>query len=158
MNNIQSYSGLSFGKTENQIVQYNADTGERPQVLTIYGRYFYVKKCVRPSKVGNIAIPEKTQKDTTACLVLAIGLGCGKYYDLTEDDKAINRAMFEKRGDHLLDMVECVPLNIRVNDRVFAPDIDPYGSEKGISRITNTEDEYLIHECLVIGACDEDEE
>jgi len=149
---MQSYSGSSFGKTENQLVQYDADTGKKPQVLTVRGRYFYVKKCVRPDVVGDIVIPEKTQKDTTFCLVLAIGTGCGKWHELTEYDERLNEALMQRVGHNLYNIVECVPLSVRVNDRIFAPDIDPYDSQKGISRITNTDDEYLIHECLVIGA------
>lgn len=151
---IRSYSGLSFGKSENQVVSYDEDR-DTYKVLTIKNRCFYVKKCIRPDTIGGVAIPYKTRKDTTACLVLAIGEGCGKYHQLTEDDERINEALYARFKHHLYDIVPCVPLAVNVDDKIIVPDTDLYGGQRGISRMSGTDDEFLIHECLVTGVCEE---
>lgn len=143
-------AGKSIGRSEHEIVRVNRETGDA-KYITIKGRYLYVKKCKRDETVGGIAIPYKTRTDTTFCLVLAVGEGCGKWHQLTETDEKINETL----DNTVFQIVECCPDDIHVFDKVFAPDYDPYFSQKGISRTAYANDEYLLHECLAIGAVEE---
>jgi len=143
-------SGLSVGRSENEIVRVCRETGDM-KYITIRGRYLYVKKCKREETLGGIAIPYKTRTDTTFCLVLAVGQGCGKWHKLSETDEKINETL----ENTIFQIVECCPNDIKVNDKILLPDYDPYFSQKGISRTAYANDEYLIHECLAIGAVEE---
>lgn len=146
----QTVAGLAVGKSKNQIVRVNTVTGDT-RCITIKGRYLYVKKCKRESQINGIEIPEKTQTDTTFCIVLAVGERCGKWHQLSDVEEKINATL----DNSLFNIIECCPDDIRVYDKIFAPDNDPYFSQKGISRTAYANDEYLLHECLAIGAVEE---
>jgi hypothetical protein len=119
--------------------------------LKLLGRYLYVKKCRRASDVNGIAIPEKSRGQTNVCVVLAVGLGCGEFHTLTEEEESLN----DNLDNSLFEIVERTPGDIKVGDKIFFPNEDPYGAQKGISRMPYGKDEFLIHECLAIGAIED---
>lgn len=146
----KTVAGKSVGKDDDSIVVWDKESNDF-KTVKIRGRYLYVKKCKRKGEVDGIALPYKTQCDTTMCLVLAVGEGCGKWHDLSEDEDTLNANL----SNTLFEIVECTAGDIKVHDKVFFPDVDPYGGQKGISRTTYADDEYLIHECLAIGKVEE---
>lgn len=145
----QAVSGKLVGKSDNEIVIYDNETNET-RTIRVKDRYLYVKKCKRAAEVDGIAIPEKTRKQTGVCLVLAVGEGCGKWHELTDADEALNSTL-----DPLFHVVECTAGDVAVGDKVFFPDEDLYGGQRGINRMPYGDDEYLIHECLAIGKCED---
>lgn len=145
-----SVSGKLVGKSDSQIIIYDKESGDS-KTLTIRGRYLYVKKCLKPEIVNGVVMPYKSRTNSTVCLVLAIGDKCGQYHKLAEDEKTLNKNL----DNNLFEIIECCPGDINVGDKVFFPDEDPYGGQKGISRTTYGDDEYLIHECLAIGKLEE---
>jgi len=146
----QAISGKLVGKMDNEVIIYDNETLET-RTIKIKDRHLYVKKCKRAESVDGIAIPEKTRKNTTVCLVLAVGSGCGKWHELSEDEERLNETI----DNSLFKIVECTAGDIAVGDKVFFPDVDPYGAQKGINRMPYGDDEYLVHECLAIGKCEE---
>ena len=143
-------SGSLVGKSDSSVLVFDKDNGGG-KTFKIKGRYLYVKKCVRPEIVDGVAMPEKTRQNTSLCLVLAVGDGCGKPHKLTHDEKILNKNL----DDKMFEIVSCTAGDIKVGDKVFFPSDDPYGGQKGISRTTYGKDEFLIHECLAIGALEE---
>ena len=146
----EAVSGRLVGKGDNYVVIFDKENGSTKS-LKIRGRYMYVKKCRRPTELEGIALPIKSQGQTTVCLVLAIGYGVGKFHELTKDDEVLNKHI----ENSLFAIKSCSMVDVKVGDKVFFPDEDPYGAQKGISRMPYGVDEFIIHECLAIGKVEE---
>lgn len=131
---MDTVSGVSVGKGVNQVVVWDKDKNST-MTVSVKGRWIYGKKCPRPENIGNLVIPKKSQDDTNFVLILAVGDGCGKIHELSKED--------ERKPE----MSRSVPLDLKPTDKVFAPD----DHEWGIRLSPYNNDDFFIHECILIG-------
>lgn len=72
----ETLSGVSIGKTENQIIVCSKDLAKY-KVITIKGRNVYARKVLRDENIGeNIVATELTRFNHSFLLVLAVGEKC----------------------------------------------------------------------------------
>lgn len=126
-----------LGGDDSKIVLYDSVKNEKMD-MTVWNRWFYVKKCKREEGASGILVSEKTQSDTNVCLVLAVGDGCGKYHELTDADMQIG----------LQSQIELI---VQPGDKILAPDDHGWG----IKRSPYGKDEYFIHECVAVAKLEE---
>ena len=139
-NKWEVVSGLDAGLTENHVVCFNLETGEKRESL-IRGHNMYVRKCERPEDIGGILITEKSRQDNNFALVLAVGTECGKFRKLTKVQKKMK------------DMRSSVVLGVSPNDRVLGPDDHPWA----ITRSPWRHNDFFIDECAIIGVLPSEE-
>lgn len=130
-----SVAGAMVGLRNDQIVTFSKETGEK-NVVSIKGRWIYIKKAIKEGSVGGIIVTEKSRQDCPFGLILAIGDKCGQFEKISQEKK------------RLRDWCPSVKLSVKPLDRVWCPDdhewaikLSPYGRE-----------EFFVHECVVMGA------
>jgi len=142
----ESMAGCLVGEGDNTVVLKCRETGERKK-LRLKGRYYYVKKCQRDHDIGGIEIPEKTQKDTTCCLVLGVGSGCGKPAILSERQTRLCDTDKEYNDKMTPCAVALKPL-----EKVYCPDM---ASLDLIYHSPYATDEFFVHETICYAAIED---
>ena len=109
--------------------------------LTLRGRWVYVRKTVRPERVGGIVVPEKTRENNTFAEVLAVGVGCGQMEPGWKRKTRAEKVALRRRADWLLQ----VENPLAVGDTVAAPDNHAWG----IMLSPYNAHEFFLHECVI---------
>jgi co-chaperonin GroES (HSP10) len=148
---FQTIAGTSVGGSNNEIVRWDKETGER-KMVKIKGRYLYITKCVRDEIEGGIVIPEKSRTDhtegsATICLVLAIGDKCGKPIELTREQE--ERCEREPEYKYMMD---APVLDVKVGDKILCPDTNAFG---GILNSPYDKNEFFVRDSLPFAKIEE---
>lgn len=141
MNDAVTIAGVSLGLTKHHVVRLDRDTGETNPVR-IKGRWLYLRKCKRGETWDGIVLTDRVRDDTNCAVVLAMGDGCGVKHKLSADERK------------LPEMTDSIFWGDRQPMfKVMCPDSHPWG----IRRSCYDKNEYFVHECVVFGVVDEED-
>jgi len=131
LSRFERIAGVLADSDRHHIILHDRETGENRSVR-ITGRNYYVRQTKMPMELGGIIVPDTAKEhQNSIMMVLAVGEGCGRWY--------------EKPTPKPKGWKPQVPLIVDPLDRVLCP----VTSDWGVMRSPYHEDEYFVNECVV---------